>query len=94
VAEHVGLSVVAADHLKTLWVVTPLHSPTFWTLPSERIDFGAGVQRPGRGKEGGEGCMALPELVQPEPAREPNLREQTPTLCINADSTVSAREQR
>jgi hypothetical protein len=38
--------------------------------------------------------MALPELVQPEPAREPNLREQTPTLCINADSTVSAREQR
>jgi hypothetical protein len=32
--------------------------------------------------------MALPELVQPEPAREPNLREQTPTLCINANSTV------
>jgi hypothetical protein len=93
VAEHVGLSVVAADNLKTLWVVTPLHPLQSGHSPPSELILGPECNDPGREK-GGEGCMALPELVQPDPAREPNLREQTPTLCVNGNSTVSARELR
>jgi len=38
-----------------------------------------------QGHEGGKGCTAPPEQLQPNPAREPNLREQAAHLIASME---------
>jgi hypothetical protein len=67
VAEHVGLSVVAADNLKTLWVVTPLHPlHSGHSLPSELI-LGPGCNDRGGEKREARAVWLCPSWYSPNP---------------------------